>query len=63
MVKKLWCADYYDAKGRRRRKHFATKAEAARWEAEGRADAATARAQAASKMLQRATGESVAAAR
>lgn len=60
MVKKLWCGDYYDAKGRRKRKHFATKQEAQQWEAQGRADAATARALAASKMLQRATGESVA---
>lgn len=63
MVKKLWQGDYYDAKGTRKRKSFATKLEAQQWEAEGRAKAATARALVASKMLQKATGESVAAAK
>jgi hypothetical protein len=60
MVKKLWVGDYYDAKGNRKRKSFATKPEADQWEAEGRAEAANARASAASKMLRRATGASVA---
>jgi len=55
MARKQWVGDYYDAKGRRIRRAFATKMEADQWEAEGRAKAAADRAAAASKMLRRVT--------
>lgn len=50
---KKWSASFNDEKGKRHRKNFNTKAEAELWEAEGRANAAAAKATQAKKALSR----------
>lgn len=50
---KRWSASYYDAKGKRHRKSFATKMDAELWEAEGKAEAAATKATQAKKILSR----------
>ena len=53
MPSKRWSAGYYDAKGKRHRKTFATKLEAEHWQAEGKAEAAAEKAKHAKKHLSR----------
>lgn len=53
MPSKRWSAGYYDAKGKRHRKMFATKIAAEHWQAVGKAEAAAEKAKHANKALSR----------
>lgn len=54
MPTRTWLASFYDAEGKRHRKTFETKDEATKWESEGKAAAAQAKAVRHKKAAQRA---------
>lgn len=54
MAIRTWQASYYDTTGKRHRKTFATKAEAQKWESQGKAKAAETKIARLKKDVQRA---------
>jgi hypothetical protein len=54
MATRTWLASFYDASGKRHRKTFATKDEAQKWESDGKAAAAQAKAARFKKAAQKA---------